>query len=200
MLIFSFTEVPWSLISFYIFDESRQNPSLLMLDAVLLSNWYNRKRSRKYTGFKCYSELPFSLFTVSNEVAKVMFLHLSVSHSVHREGSVSVHAGTPHPPPRTRHPPGTRHLHPPGPGTVKYIHYKICLSILKVKLFFRLLMIILNACAIQTKCPNSITVWLRVTLVVALGFLLQNLEKWWGPMNGTFSFYECWFSGGDTMR
>ena len=61
------------------------------------------------------------IITVRNEVAKVMFLHLSVSHSVHRgEGG-----GLPqcmlgyHPlgadTPRTRHPleqtpPGTRHL------------------------------------------------------------------------------------------
>ena len=45
--------------------------------------------------------------TVCNEVAKVMFLHLSVSHSVHRRESASVHAGIP--PPRTRQ--GV-----PGPG------------------------------------------------------------------------------------
>ena len=55
---------------------------------------------------------------VRNEVEKVMFLHLSVSHSVHRGGSASVNATIP-PPPHpgadptgTRHPPGARH--PPG--------------------------------------------------------------------------------------
>ena len=70
--------------------------------------------------------------TVRNEVAKVMFLHLSVSHSVHRGGlpqcMLGYHTprnrhprGTRHPPGTrhplgTRHPPRTRH-HPPGPGT-----------------------------------------------------------------------------------
>ena len=40
--------------------------------------------------------------------------------------------------------------------------------------------------------------WLvRVTLVVAFGFLPQNFGKWWGPTNTTLSFYECRFSGGD---
>ena len=68
-----------------------------------------------------------NIFTVHNEVAKVMFLHLSVSHSVHKEGgSASVHAGIPTPlgadPPRSRHspkdqapPPGPDH--PPGTDT-----------------------------------------------------------------------------------
>ena len=38
--------------------------------------------------------------------------------------------------------------------------------------------------------------WLvRVTLVVAFGFLPQNFGRWRGPMNGTLSFYECRFSG-----
>ena len=43
--------------------------------------------------------------------------------------------------------------------------------------------------------------WLvRVTLVVAFGFLPQNFGMWWGPANGTLPFYECRFCGGDTMR
>ena len=59
-----------------------------------------------------------------------MFLHLSVSHSVHRgRGSALVHAGI-RPPPwdqtplgpgtplSSRHPPGTRHT--PGPGTPRH--------------------------------------------------------------------------------
>ena len=41
---------------------------------------------------------------------------------------------------------------------------------------------------------------LRVTLVLAFDFLLQNFGRWQGPMNDTLSFYECRFSGGDTMR
>ena len=32
------------------------------------------------------------------------------------------------------------------------------------------------------------------SLVIAFGYLPQNFGRWWGPMNGTFSFYEC---GGD---
>ena len=50
--------------------------------------------------------------------AKVMFLHVSVSHSVHRGGSASVHAGIPpHPPPRTSPPrAGTPRADPPPPG------------------------------------------------------------------------------------
>ena len=42
--------------------------------------------------------------------------------------------------------------------------------------------------------------WLvRVTLVVAFGFLIKHLGRRWGPMNGTLSFYEYRFSGGDTQ-
>ena len=55
--------------------------------------------------------------------------------------------------------------------------------------------------------PNIISNYLfnfwwfvRVTLVIAFGFLPQNFGRWWGPMNGPLSFYECRFSGGDTMR
>ena len=36
--------------------------------------------------------------------------------------------------------------------------------------------------------------------MVGFGYLLQNFERWWGPMNVTLSFYECRFSGGDAMR
>ena len=36
--------------------------------------------------------------------------------------------------------------------------------------------------------------------MVAFGFLPQNFWRWQGPTNGTLSFYECRFSGGDTMR
>ena len=57
----------------------------------------------------------WAIFTGRNEVvAKVIFLHLSVIHSVHRvggRGSASVHAGIPTPP-RTSHT-----TTPPGPGT-----------------------------------------------------------------------------------
>ena len=50
-------------------------------------------------------------------MAKVIFLHLSVIHSVHRGGSASVHAGIPPPPdqtppPQIRHP--TNQADPPG--------------------------------------------------------------------------------------
>ena len=48
-----------------------------------------------------FSIQSLSLFTVRNEVAKVMFLHLSVCP---QGGSASVHAGLP--PPQSRHPPG----------------------------------------------------------------------------------------------
>ena len=37
-----------------------------------------------------------------------------------------------------------------------------------------------------------------VTLVVAFVFLPQIFGRWWGPVNGTLSFYECRLSGGDT--
>ena len=69
------------------------------------------------------------VFTGRNEVvAKVIFLHLSVIHSVHRGGSASVHVGIPPPPPdqtprsspprsrplQSRHTPRSRHTpHPP---------------------------------------------------------------------------------------
>ena len=35
--------------------------------------------------------------------------------------------------------------------------------------------------------------------MVGFGYLLQTFERWWGLMNGTLSFYECRFSGGETM-
>ena len=101
--------------------------------------------SRSYVFSLCgysFSYLTLSpFFTVRNEVAKVMFLHLSVSHSVHRGGVPSqvpprYHVQTPpgpglsprdqvHPPragtpPRQVHPPGTPPpgmVHPLGPGT-----------------------------------------------------------------------------------
>ena len=41
---------------------------------------------------------------------------------------------------------------------------------------------------------------MRVTLVVTFGFLHQNFGRWQGSMNGTLSFYECRFSGENTMR
>ena len=43
--------------------------------------------------------------------------------------------------------------------------------------------------------------WLaRVTFTVPFGFLTQNFGMWWGHTIGTLLFYECRFSGGDTMR
>ena len=61
--------------------------------------------------------------TVRNEVAKVMFLHLSVSHSVYRGGVPGQAPPGPGTPPRTRYPPWDQ-VHPPpwdqvhpGPGT-----------------------------------------------------------------------------------
>ena len=36
--------------------------------------------------------------------------------------------------------------------------------------------------------------------MVGFGYLPQNFKWWWVPMNGTLSFYECRFSGGDTMK
>ena len=59
--------------------------------------------------------LNLHIFTVRHEVAKVMFLHLSVSHSVHGNGSSW--AGTPgpvHPPWDQVHPLGQ--VHPPADG------------------------------------------------------------------------------------
>ena len=35
--------------------------------------------------------------------------------------------------------------------------------------------------------------------MVAFGFLSQNFERWWGPINGTLSFYEYMLSGRDTQ-
>ena len=70
---------------------------------------------------------PVSL-PLANEVCEGYVLHLSVSHSVHRGGSASVHAGI-HPPTHppgswhphgSRHPPGTKHppeQTPPSPRT-----------------------------------------------------------------------------------
>ena len=35
--------------------------------------------------------------------------------------------------------------------------------------------------------------------MVAFGFLPQKFGRWQGPMNGTLSFYECRFSGGELV-
>ena len=35
--------------------------------------------------------------------------------------------------------------------------------------------------------------------MVAFGFLSQNFERWWGPINGTLSFYEYMLSVRDTQ-
>ena len=39
----------------------------------------------------------------------------------------------------------------------------------------------------------------RVSLVVAVGFLVQNFGRWLGPMNCTLSFYECRLSDGEVV-
>ena len=63
----------------------------------------------------CLKFGPGVIITGRNEVvAKVIFLHLSVIHFVHRVGSASVHAGIPPPTPQSR-PPQSRH--PPGADT-----------------------------------------------------------------------------------
>ena len=77
-------------------------------------------------------------------MAKVIFLHLSVIHSVHSggRGSASVQAGIPPPPPRSdtttprsdtttpwiRHHPPTRQADPPRPGRQGYIFTPVCHS------------------------------------------------------------------------
>ena len=106
-----------------------------------------------------------NIFTIHNEVAKVMFLHLSASHSVHSGGEGAgggylgryppdqVHppgSGTPpldqvHPrdqenPPGTRYTP--RQVHPPGPGTLPHSRrlllrtVHILLECILVEIFF----------------------------------------------------------------
>ena len=57
--------------------------------------------------------------------------------------------------------------------------------------------------SLYAKCLKyeSIYYWwlVRVTLAVPFFFLPQNFERWQGVINGTLSFYECKFSGGDSM-
>ena len=66
-------------------------------------------------------ELSDDIYCPQTKLAKVMFLHLSVSHSVHGGGSASVHSRIPpweqtppqdQAPPRGADPPGTRHPPP----------------------------------------------------------------------------------------
>ena len=83
-----------------------------------------KKTIKQVTSARSFGTIA-SIFTGRNEVvAKVIFLHLSVIHSVHRGGGKGVCLSacwdttlprdqTP-PPPR---PPGSRHHHPPGPDT-----------------------------------------------------------------------------------
>ena len=66
-----------------------------------------------------FSQTGIDVITIRNKVVKVMFLHLSVSHSVHSVGgggSASVHAGIPIPTPPVAGTPKSRHpprRHPP---------------------------------------------------------------------------------------
>ena len=39
----------------------------------------------------------------------------------------------------------------------------------------------------------------RITLVVAFGFLPKNFGRWWGSMNDTFALYECSLSSVDNQ-
>ena len=107
----------------------------------LESRWLRRQRHRATIWLiisNLFYDLIKDLITVRNEVAKVMFLHLSVSHSVHR-GVYLLLGGVPapkgvhaHPPPGSRYPPGrctplagtppgqvnpSRQVHPPGRHT-----------------------------------------------------------------------------------
>ena len=105
-----------------------------------------------------------NIFTIHNEVAKVMFLHLSASHSVHGGGGAGggylgryppdqVHPPGSGTPPWTRYTPGTRktplgpgtpprQVPPPGPGTLprsrrlllRTVH--ILLECILVEIFF----------------------------------------------------------------
>ena len=56
--------------------------------------------------------------------------------------------------------------------------------------------------SVQVRNKINILHWwlVRVSLVVAFGFLPQNSGRWWRSMNGTLSFYECRFSAWDTIR
>ena len=52
----------------------------------------------------------------------------------------------------------------------------------------------------RAKCKLDPFWWLvRVTLVVAFGFLPKNFGRWWGPMSSIFYFHNYRFSGGNTM-
>ena len=94
--------------------------------------------------------------TVRNEVAKVMFLHLSVCPRG-GGGSASVHAGIPHSPPRSRHPPGGRHpagsRHPPSSRRLRLRTVRIVLECILVINSF-------HYCYVRVKiwinCPNLI--------------------------------------------
>ena len=101
---------------------------------IVVSVKDNKTTTKLHIALKC-------TFTVLNEVAKVMFLHLSVSHSVHSRGEylgryppgpgTPPWAGTPpkpgtHPPDQV-HPSRTRYTSPgrytPGPGTPPWTRY-----------------------------------------------------------------------------
>ena len=65
-----------------------------------------------------YFQYFMSIVTVRNEVAKVMFLHLSVSHSVHRSVCTCSQWGVPaHIPPESRYTPPGRYTPPTQAGT-----------------------------------------------------------------------------------
>ena len=93
----------------------RQKPQMYWRWLITTCNWFAKVYLDSATATECVFWIKptsqwFEFFTVRNEVAKVMFLHLSVCP---RGVSASVHAGMT--PPWDQASPGTRH--PTGPGT-----------------------------------------------------------------------------------
>ena len=89
------------------------------IQAVLTpSNWiFKRQTNDIAAANKVFRYSIIAIFTGRNEVvAKVIFLHLSVIHSVHRGGLPQCMLGYHTPPGPGRPPPRTRQTTPPRPG------------------------------------------------------------------------------------
>ena len=97
-----------------------QRVQLVYISTVFFLNLKPESQCKSELTGVHYNPISKLIFTVCNKVAKVMFIHLSVRHSVHRgrvlgqvapPGMYTPQAGTPQAPPAAK-PPGE--VHPPG--------------------------------------------------------------------------------------
>ena len=139
-----------------------------------------------------------------------MFLHLSVSHSVHRRRGCLPQFMLGYTPPGSRHSlweqtPPQEQTNPRSSACLeiratsgRYASYWNACLFLQLQIWMH--SIFFNQCPAETFSPKEATVFSgsESHLVVAFGFLPQNFGKMVGTYKWYLSFYDCRLSGGDT--